>query len=246
MSIEKNPLDKCTKYAYNKIGDRMEVKNKLYQNQGIHVITALFTVEQGITKVLLIKRKNEPFYGSWVLTGGALYNNESLEEGAYRELKEKSGIENVPIKQFKAFGRIDRSPVMRMVAIAYIGVIDSKRVNILKESRNTQDAEWVPIDKIPKLGYDHNEIVEAAIEELKKEITHSNILKTLFPDGVTLPELQKTYEAILNKKLDRRNFRKKILSLNLLEDTKKEGRFEGNKPAKIYKFKENSEEIDIL
>lgn len=224
----------------------MEVNNRLYKNQGIHVITALFTVEQGVTKVLLIKRKNEPFYGSWVLTGGALYNNESLEEGAYRELKEKTGIENIPIKQFKAFGDVNRSPVMRMVAIAYIGVIDSRRVKVLRNSRNTQDADWVPIDKIPKLGYDHNEILSAAIEELRKEITHSNILKSLFPEGITIPELQKTYEAILNKKFDRRNFRKKILSLNLLEDTNKYGKFEGNKPAKIYKFKENIEEIDII
>ena len=104
----------------------MRVGYELYKNQGIHVITSLFTVEQGVVKVLLIKRKNEPFFGDWVLTGGALYNNESLEEGAYRELKEKTGIENIPIKQFKAFGRVDRSPVMRMVAIAYIGIIDYK------------------------------------------------------------------------------------------------------------------------
>ncbi len=229
-----------------KMGGRMEVKNKLYQNQGIHVITALFTVEQGVVKVLLIKRKNEPFFGSWVLTGGALYNNESLEEGAYRELKEKTGITNVPIKQVKAFGRVDRSPVMRMVAVAYIGIIDSKRVRLLKESRNTQDADWVPIDQVPKLGYDHNEILDYAVEELRKEIIHSNILKSLFPDGITIPELQKTYEAILKKKFDRRNFRKKILSWNLLEDTNTYQKFEGNKPAKIYKFKEKIEEIDMI
>ena len=136
----------------------MRVGYKLYENQGIHVITSLFTVEQGVVKVLLIKRNNEPFYGDWVLTGGALYNNETLEEGAKRELKEKTGIDNVPLKQFKAFGRIDRSPVMRMVAIGYIGIIDSKRVNILRKTRNTKDADWVPIDKVPHLGYDHNEI----------------------------------------------------------------------------------------
>lgn len=229
-----------------KIGGTMEVKNKLYENQGIHVITSLFTVEQGIVKVLLIKRKNEPFYGSWVLTGGALYNNETLEEGAYRELKEKSGIENVPIKQFKAFGKVDRSPVMRMVAIGYIGIIDSKRVNILRESRNTSDAEWFPIDKVPKLGFDHNEILNEAIDCLRKEIVNSNILKSLFPDEITIPELQKTYEAILGHKFDRRNFRKKILSLNLLEDTNKTSKFEGNKPAKLYRFKDKIDEIDIM
>ena len=224
----------------------MRVGYKLYENQGIHVITSLFTVEQGVVKVLLIKRNNEPFYGDWVLTGGALYNNETLEEGAKRELKEKTGIDNVPLKQFKAFGRIDRSPVMRMVAIGYIGIIDSKRVNILRKTRNTKDADWVPIDKVPHLGYDHNEILEEAIEELKKDIINSNILKSLFPDGITIPELQKTYEAILGRKFDRRNFRKKILSLNLLEDTNELGRFEGNKPAKIYRFKDKIDEIDVL
>ena len=224
----------------------MRVGYKLYENQGIHVITSLFTVEQGVVKVLLIKRNNEPFYGDWVLTGGALYNNETLEEGAKRELKEKTGIDNVPLKQFKAFGRIDRSPVMRMVAIGYIWIIDSKRVNILRKTRNTKDADWVPIDKVPHLGYDHNEILEAAIEELKKDIINSNILKSLFPDGITIPELQKTYEAILGRKFDRRNFRKKILSLNLLEDTNELGRFEGNKPAKIYRFKDKIDEIDVL
>lgn len=224
----------------------MDLTNKKYEKQGIHVITSLFTVEQGVTKVLLIKRKNEPYFGEWVLTGGALYNDENLEDGALRELKEKVGITNVQIKQFKAFGNINRSPIMRMVAIGFIGVIDSKRVNILRETKNTSDAEWVPIDKIPKLGYDHNEIIKESIQELRKQIVKSNILKNLFPDGFTLPELQKTYESILNKKFDRRNFRKKLLSLNLIEDTNKYDKFEGNRPAKIYKFKNFIEEKDII
>ena len=224
----------------------MDVKNKLYKNQGIHVIVSLFTVEQGITKVLLIKRKNEPFAGDWVLTGGALYNNEDLESGAIRELREKTGIENVSIKQFKAFGKVDRSPVMRMVAVAFIGIIDSKRVNVLRETRNTSNADWFPIDKIPPLGFDHEEILHEALLELQNEIVKSNILRSLFPEGVTLPELQMTYEAILNKKFDRRNFRKRILNLDLLEDTNKYGKFGGNKPAKIYEFKKKIEDKDIF
>ena len=224
----------------------MDVKNKLYKGQGIHVIVSLFTVEQGITKVLLIKRKNEPFAGDWVLTGGALYNNEDLETGAIRELKEKTGIENVSIKQFKSFGKVDRSPVMRMVAVAFIGIIDSKRVNVLRETRNTSNADWFPIDKIPPLGFDHEEILHDALIELQNEIVKSNILRSLFPEGVTLPELQMTYEAILNKKFDRRNFRKRILSLDLLEDTNRLGKFGGNKPAKIYEFKKIVEDKDIF
>ncbi len=224
----------------------MDVRNKLYKKQGIHVITALFTVEQGITKVLLIKRKNKPFEGDWVLTGGALYNNEDLEVGALRELEEKTGITNVSIKQFKAFGKVNRSPVMRMVAVGFVGIIDSKRVNLLRETKNTSNADWFPIDKIPPLGYDHEEILHEALVFLRKQIVKSNILKSLFPDGVTMPELQKTYEAILGKKFDRRNFRKKILNLNLIEDTNKSDRFEGNKPAKVYEFKKKIEDKDIF
>lgn len=224
----------------------MDVKNKLYKNQGIHVITALFTVEQGVTKVLLIKRKNEPFLGDWVLTGGALYNNEDLIDGALRELKEKTGITGVEIKQFKAFGKVDRSPVMRMVAVGFIGIIDGKRVNVLRETKNTSNADWFPIDKIPPLGFDHEEILHEALLELRKQIIKSNILKSLFPDGVTMPELQKTYEAILNKKFDRRNFRKKMLSLDLIEDTNTSDKFEGNKPAKVYQFKKIIEDKDIF
>ena len=224
----------------------MDVKNKLYKNQGIHVITALFTVEQGVTKVLLIKRKNKPFQGDWVLTGGALYNNEDLEDGALREIKEKTGITGVSIKQFKAFGKVDRSPVMRMVAVGFIGVIDSKRVQVLRETENTSNADWFPINKIPPLGYDHEEILHDALIELRKQIVKSNMLKSLFPDGVPMPEWQKTYEAILNKKFDRRNFRKKILNLNLIEDTNKSDKFEGNKPAKLYQFKNRIEDKDIF
>ncbi len=224
----------------------MDVKNKLYKNQGIHVITTLFTVEQGVTKVLLIKRKNEPFLGDWVLTGGALFNNEDLEDGALRELEEKTGITGVEIKQFKAFGKVNRSPVMRMVAVGFFGIIDSKRVNLLRETKNTSNADWFPIDKIPPLGFDHEEILHDALIELRKQIVKSNILKSLFPDGVTMPELQKTYEAILNKKFDRRNFRKKMLNLNLIEDTNKSDKFEGNKPAKVYVFKDVIEDKDIF
>ena len=136
-------------------GDQMDIKNKRYKGQGIHVITAIFTVEQGITKVLLIKRKNEPFLGDWVLTGGALYNDEDLEDGARREIFDKTGIKDIEITQFKTFGRVDRSPVMRMIAVGFFGVIDSKRVKVLRETDSTTNADWFPIDKIPPLGYDH-------------------------------------------------------------------------------------------
>lgn len=224
----------------------MEVKNKLYKNQGIHVITALFTVEKGVTKVLLIKRTNKPFAGYWGLTGGALYNNEDLITGALREIEEKSGIKDISITEFKTFGKVDRSPVMRMIAVCFFGVIDSKRVSILRKTRTTSNADWFALDEIPPLGFDHEEILHAAIKELQKKIVKSNILKVLYPDTVTIPELQKVYEAILNKQFDRRNFRKKILSLDILDDTGKTDQFDGNKPAKLYKFKKIIEDKEVM
>lgn len=224
----------------------MEIKNPLYKNQGIHVIASIFTVEKGITKVLLIKRKNEPFKDMWALVGGALYNNEELENGLNREIEEKTGIKNINLSLSNVFGDINRSPVMRMVAISYIGLIDNEKVKILKETNKTSNCDWVPIDKIPDLAYDHNKILEKSIDSLREKIINTDILKSLFPNGFTIPEIQKTYELILNQKFDRRNFRRKLLSLNLIEDTNKEIKFEGKKPAKLYKFKDNIQIKNVL
>lgn len=215
----------------------MQVNNPLYKNQGIHVISALFTVEEGITKVLLIKRKNEPFKDMWALVGGALYNNETVEEGIEREILEKTGLTGINIFPSKVFSKVDRSPVMRMVAVSFIGVIDSASVSVFKETLKTSNADWMPIDKIPELAYDHNEIIASCLETLKELIFDTDILKSLFPNGFTLPELQSTCEVILNKEFDRRNFRKWLILNELIEDTNKEKIYKGRKPAKIYKFK---------
>lgn len=224
----------------------MEVRNPLYQNQGIHVITSIFTVEKGVTKVLLIRRKNEPYKDMWALVGGALYNNEDLLDGVKREIFEKVGINNIDVYFSNVFGKVDRSPVKRMVATSFIGVIDCEKVSILKETLKTSNADWFPIDKIPSLAYDHNEILEDATEFLRTKIVSTDILKTLFPNGFTIPELQKTYESILNMKFDRRNFRKKILSIDLIQDTNKTKNFEGTKPAKLYKFKNKKKNQNVF
>lgn len=215
----------------------MQINNPLYKNQGIHLISTIFTVEKGITKVLLIKRSNEPFKDMWALPGGALYNNEDINNGLKRELKEKTGIENVNLDMVNVYGKIDRSPVMRMVAVSYMGVIDSNRVSVLKETLKTSNADWFNINNIPKLAYDHNEILNDSIDKLKNKIFETDILKNLFNEEFTLPELQKVYETILDKTFDRRNFRKKLINDGVIEDTNKVVNFEGKKPAKLYKFK---------
>ncbi len=226
----------------------MEVNNPLYKNQGIHVITSIFTVDHGVVKILLIKRNNEPYKDAWALVGGALYNNEDLTSGVMREIKEKTGIKNIDLQLVDVHGKVNRSPVMRMVAVSYMGVLDINRVTLIKKTLKTNDAEWFNIKDVKdmNLAYDHSEIIVRAFEELKKQISRSNILASLFPDGFTMPEIQKTYEAILGVTLDRRNFRRKLLSLNLVEDTGEYLNFEGKKPAKLYRFKDKLEEKNIF
>jgi len=215
----------------------MDVYNPLYKNQGIHVIASIFTVEKGVTKILLIRRKNAPFKDHWALVGGGLYNNENVEDGMKREIYEKTGIKDVEIYFSNYFGRADRSPVMRMVALTFIAVIDNTKVSLLKETITTSNADWFPLDNIPELAFDHVELLPDGLETLREKISTTDILKNLFPSGFTIPELQKTYESIFDKEFDRRNFRKRILGLDLLVDTNKMVTFEGNKPAKLYNFK---------
>ena len=219
----------------------MEVNNPKYENQGIHVIASIFTIDKGKLKILLVKRKNNSYQGHWALTGGALYNDEDLEDGLNREIYEKTGLEHIEVKLANVFGKKNRSPVMRMVAVTYIGIIDASKVEIAKSTLKTSNAEWFSIDEVPHLAYDHNEIIVDAIKKLKEEILKTDLLKVFFPNGFTLPELQKVYESILEKKLDRRNFRKKILNMDMIIPTEEEKIFEGKKKAKIYIFKEKEE-----
>ena len=224
----------------------MEKNNPLYKNQGMHAIVSIFTVENGVVKVLLIRRKNEPFKGKWALIGGAVYNNEKILDGMRREIREKVGITEIELRRSDIFDKVDRSPLMRMYAVSYIGVIDSARIEFLRETLKTSDADWFSIDNIPDLAYDNNEILNSSLEDLKNKIVETDILKSLFPNGFTMPEIQKTYESILKKKFDRRNFRRTMLSLDLVVDTNKYTKFEGKKPAKLYDFCKKSQTKNIL
>lgn len=219
----------------------MEVNNPKYSRQGIHVITSIFTVDKGVLKILLIKRKNNPYKDMWALVGGALYNDEEVMMGMSREVKEKTGITNIHLELFDVFSALDRCKEMRMVALAHIGIVDKTKVSIMKETMKTSDCDWFPLDKIPTLAYDHNEILDEAIEVLKGRIKETDFLRYMYPDGFTMPEIQKVYESILNKTFDRRNFRKKLLSLGLIEETNRLEKFDGNKPAKVYSFKNKNE-----
>lgn len=222
----------------------MNINNPLYKNQGVHVLATIFTVEKGNVKVLLVKRDNEPFKDMWALVGGACYNNETLDQAIKREINEKINLENINLYKAGIFDDIHRSPVYRMFCVSYIGIIDSKKVKINKITEKIKDAEWFLLDQVPNLAYDGNKILENNLEELKNKILSTDILKNFYSGTFTMPELLKTYEIILNKKIDRRNFRKKLL--NLVEEINKEVKFLGNKPAKAYRFKKQIENKNVL
>lgn len=224
----------------------MDVTNPKYKNQGIHAIAVIFTIENAELSVLLIKRKKEPYKGKWILAGGAIYNDETVDEGLKRELYEKIGISNIYFEQFGVFSEPKRSPLMRMLAVGYIALIDKQKNKLLKETSHTENAEWFNINEIPKLGYDHEEILKDGLEYMKKRILKSNIVSALLPDRFSMPQLQNVYETLLNTKFDRRNFRKKLLSLELLEETDDGGIKKVGKPAIYYRFKDKVVEKEII
>ena len=225
---------------------RMDIKNPLYQKQGLHVLATIFTIDKGNVKVLLIKRKNEPFKGKWGLVGGAVYNNETVDNAMRREIYEKTSLKDINILKANIFDEIDRSPIFRMVCISYIGIIDSKKVEINKITAKTENADWFDIHKVSNLAYDGDEILKKNLETLKTKILKTDILKNFYSGYFTIPELQKTYEVILEKKLDRRNFRKKFIGLDLIEDTLEKNTGFNGRPAKLYRFKDEIKEINLF
>ena len=214
----------------------MEVNNKLYKNIGVHVITTLFTVDKGVVKVLLVRRTNEPYRGYWALPSGALYNNELLCDGCARELKEKTGLVGIDLEFASYFDRVDRSSLMRMIGISFMGVINTDGICLQQETLKTSSADFFDISSVPLLAYDHNNVIDKSIEILRSRILDSNILKGLLPREFTLPELQSVYECLLGNSIDRRNFRKKLINEGIIEDLNKTIVFKGKRPAKLYRF----------
>ena len=211
----------------------------------VEVLTNIFTVEKGKLKILLARKNTEPYKGYWELPNKILSNEETLEETKEKILEETIGTSNIYTEQNYTFSKLDRNPNNRILATSYIGLIDSKTIEI-KNKKNENNWEWFTINELPKISFDHKEVIENATELLKTKLVSANILKKLFPSDFTLPELQEIYENIMNKKLDRRNFRKKFINLGLIEDTgyKSEGR--SGRPAKLYRFKETIKETYLF
>jgi len=155
------------------------------------------------------------------------------------------GYKDVYIENGNIFSDLNRIPDTRIIGVSMIGLIDGIRASLKKEEREI-DCEWFNVNNIPKTIYDHFNIVTNTTIDAKKKLLNTKNLKTLFPSDFTLPELQKVFEQILNEKLDRRNFRKKIIKLEILEDTRDKNIGSNGRPAKLYRFKDIIEDKDLF
>jgi len=207
-------------------------------NVTLEILINIFTVEKGKMKILLTRKKTEPYKGYWVLPNIILKNDETFEEVTEKILEETIGTKEIYTEQNYTFSKVDRNPNERVIATSYIGLIDCKTKEIKTKSDN-KEQEWFTIKEIPKMAYDHKEVIEKATELLKTKLASPDILKNFFPSDFTLPELQNICESIMNTKLDRRNFRKKFINLGIIEDTGDKSKGGSGRPAKLYKFKEN-------
>ena len=195
----------------------------------------IFTVEDGVIKLILIKRANNPFVGYWALPGGAIDIKESLDSAAKRVLLEETGVHDVYLEQLYTFGDPNRDPRERRVNVSYFALIPSENIR-LHAAGKAWEAKWTPVKKMPKLAFDHKLIVEYGIDRLKSKMGYSNLAFGLLDKSFRLSELQKVYEIVLGRKLDKRNFRKKMLALNLLRATGRKEIDGAHRPAMLYSF----------
>lgn len=199
----------------------------------VTVDIVIFTIQQGVLKVLLVKRRIAPFLGQFAIPGGFIHEDEDLEQAAVRELREETGVSDVYLEQLYSFGKPDRDPRGRVVTVAYFALISADRK--LKAGSDAAEAAWYPMDHPPPLAFDHATILNYALERLRNKLEYTTVGFQLLPEKFTLTELQEVYEAILGKKLDKRNFRRKISVLKILEPVA-EYRRGGQRPAQLYRF----------
>jgi 8-oxo-dGTP diphosphatase len=199
----------------------------------VAVDTIIFTIQEGVLKALLVKRAIPPFAGEFAIPGGFVRDDESLDEAALRELEEETGVTDVYLEQLYSFGAVDRDPRGRVISVAYFALISADRT--LKAGTDAAEAHWWPCAKLPPLAFDHAAMMEYALERLRNKLEYTTVGFQLLPEKFTLTELQSVYEAILDKKLDKRNFRRKIALLNILKPLK-EYRRGGQRPAQLYRF----------
>ncbi|MCF2873478.1 MULTISPECIES: NUDIX domain-containing protein [unclassified Tenacibaculum] len=208
---------------------------KIPQNIKVAVDAVVFGYEQKELSVLLIKRGVNPYKGSWALPGGLVLENESLEDAVQRELQEETGVTIDYLEQLYTFGTPGRDPRNRVVSVTYFALV---RPNNFKISADTDadEVQWFSINELPELAFDHDKILSIALKRLQSKINYQPIGFELLKKEFPFSDLEHLYQTILNRKIDRRNFRKKILSFGILTETDKIHQPSSGRPAKLFKF----------
>jgi len=195
----------------------------------------IFGFDDSQLKILLIKLAVEPGKGRWALPGSNILQDEDLDCAARRVLKELTGLDNLYMEQFHTFGKVDRFPLFRVITVAYFALV--KIEDYMPEpGPKASDTQWFPIHELPKLPFDHKDIIASANKRLKQRVKIRPIGFELLPKKFTLTQIQNLYETILEIKLDTRNFRKKILGLEMLKDLNELQKGVPHRAAKLYKF----------
>lgn len=215
-----------------------------YPHPAVTTDIVIFTIRQDELKVLLINRGLPPYQGMWALPGGFVNLDESLEEGARRELEEETGVADVYLEQLYTFGEPDRDPRERVITVAYYALVPTDEIDI-KAGSDAEGVSWIGMQDLPELAFDHQDILDMAYERLSAKLDYSTIAFQFMPRDFTLSELQHVYEVILREPMDKRNFRKRILGLDVIEETGKDKRDGAHRPAKLYRVKDPGR-IDII
>ncbi len=195
----------------------------------------IFGFDEGNLKILLIKRREDPFAGMWALPGDIVRHDENLKDAAFRVLDQLTGVKDLFLEQVFTFGKVDRHPKGRVITVAYYSLINIAGVDIRPASFAEQVA-WREVRAIESLAFDHYKIMNTCLAKLKREVKFRPIGFELLPQKFTLSQLQSLYEVVLEKELDKRNFRKKLLSMNVLETSHETQQNVAHRPAKLYSF----------
>ena len=207
----------------------------------VTVDTVIFTIRRNVLEVLLVQRGQEPFKNDWAIPGGFIRLSENLDDAAKRVLYEKTNVKDVYLEQLYTFGKPDRYPMSRVITVGYVALIHSDDIEFAAaEELNIQQIGWHSIYSLPGLAFDHRDILNYAIKRLRARLEYTPIAFQLLPVKFTLTELQRTYELILGTELDKRNFRKKMISLGILKEYDEFTKESSKRPARLYGFNEDS------
>lgn len=207
-----------------------------FSGPGVAVDAVLFTIDKEELKVLLIKISRGPYLNKWALPGGSISNEEVLDEAAKNILFQKTNIGDIHLEQLYTFGNVNRDVRKRVVSVAYFALVNNQNNYSIKTTPYYSEIAWWPVKNLPPMAFDHKEMIELAYQRLKNKLGYTNISYSLLPEEFTLTQLQRIYEIILGEKIDKRNFRKRIFSLNIVKNTGKKLKGKAHRPAELYKF----------